>query len=285
MNHNNINFNEFRQIISPNIAYYLGFLWADGHVSKIWNSVIIDIIQDDFLTLKKLFDTIGQYKSYITKRKKRKTKQSMILTHKKLKEFLVENDFNIKSVASPAKIMNKIPEFLWHYFVRAWFDGDGCMYYSKNKTSRVTMGGSFLQDWSMLENILKKLKINYYIYRIKRERGNSSSLVISEKESILKFFNYIYPNKYDFGLYRKYNKFILFRKKVIYNLIHMTLNCPYDKTRNTFDCTVYIDKKPTRINKFKNKNDAIAKKIQIMRQFNTGHFRLMKLIGLKNFNI
>lgn len=207
----NINPEKFMNINNPEISYILGFLWADGHIQnngkgKV-NCIELTIIKDDMNDIKWIFDKIGKWNYYNINRPKRKPQAILTTQNRPAVEFLVENDYDKKSLVSADKILNKIPDELKHYFLLGFFDGDGCIYASKKWGYNISFTGSYDQNWRWLEIILNSMNIKYSLSRKITKTGNSSVIRINKINDIEKLYNYMYRYEKDkIGLYRKYLK-------------------------------------------------------------------------------
>lgn len=196
-------------------VYFLGFLWADGYIAKNTNSIEINILESDFTVLSPTFSVVAEWNIFHKQRRRDgklfgspqiKAQRALPL----LKTFLLEHGYNQKSGGSPFQILSTIPKSLHHYWWRGYFDGDGSLAISKNGCRNLAFWSVFNQDWNDLIKLMKTLGATYTIYFYDRKCGKSSALTSTRKESILKFGNYIYPNlEYDFGLRRKFDKFLL----------------------------------------------------------------------------
>jgi len=213
----NINHNKITNISTPESAYILGFLWADGCIAhnKKYNSciTILKIASEDMKQIKFLFESIGTWKYYKRKDKKHwKETISVSTTNPFIYNFLLENDYDKKSLVSPTKILNKIPDNLKSYFFLGFSDGDGCFYTNPNGfCKQYSISGSYEQCWIDLENLMKQLKCSYTIKRIITKNGNKySHLRFTNKNSLLSFGEYIYKTTEldNIGLQRKYKKFL-----------------------------------------------------------------------------
>lgn len=211
-----INMDKFINIDLPEVSYFLGLLWADGHV-QTRHGVSLELINSDMLEIQSLIDSFGEWGKSNRLRKNSPNLQSGIKSHNRLFiNFLLENDFESKSLKSPSKILNKIPSSLHHYFWRGFFDGDGCVSFHNNKKyARITFTGSFEQNWMDLELLLNNHKIKYSIYKtIGKNNDKSSALVITSKNNVEIIFNYLFKNKEkdNIGLNRKYKKYLDFKQ-------------------------------------------------------------------------
>jgi len=196
-------------------VYFLGFLWADGWISKKWNAIEICIVEDDFKCLKSIL--MKHVKWGLLKKQKYRNKkmfgrpQIRMTKHiPELKRFLLLNNYQNKSGGSPKLILSHIPETLHRYWWRGYFDGDGSISISKNGCKNLGFWSTLNQDWLELKTLVESMGLTFSIYTYKRKCGTSSSFTTANRKYIKKFGEYIYPHlKYDFGLKRKFNKFKL----------------------------------------------------------------------------
>lgn len=192
-------------------AYLLGIIWGDGHIS--WNkknrnyTISLTLLEKD---LNEILDLLIGFRLINVPKQKESWKQCSraYVSHKILANYLKNNDFCIKSIASPTKILNRIPKKFHHMFFRGWFDADG----SNNEIIKskyvLIIAGNYKQNWLDFERLLKKLKILYKIRRVKRPNGQKySTLTINRYNQIIKFRNYLYRTNKNIGLSRKRNNF------------------------------------------------------------------------------
>jgi len=194
--------------------YFLGFLWADGYISKSTNSIEINIVKNDFDIIAPVISRHIEWNIFHKQRKnhgnpygKPQIKAQKSLPE--LKSFLIEHNYGNKSGGSPSNILFIIPSELQHYWWRGYFDGDGSLAISKNGCKNLSFWSVINQDWSELSSLMTSLGIYFSIYSYQRSCGKSSSLTTTNKNNIIKFGKYIYPNfQYTFGLKRKFDKFL-----------------------------------------------------------------------------
>lgn len=127
----------------------------------------MSIITEDFTDIKSLFDD-KKWAFYSRNRKNRKPQTTVGLYKEDIcNKFRNEYNYQNKSYESP-NFIEKIDNKLFKYFIRGYFDGDGCFYISKNmKQKQCYLCGDFNQDWSWIENIFNFLNIEYNIKRKK----------------------------------------------------------------------------------------------------------------------
>lgn len=211
---NRINFNDYKKIRKPEIAYILGLIWADGHISFANNKAKTPIIKHnstkiDNIDFIPIFNKTGKWNTFNFFNKKAIGKKEMScnwISNRILGEYLIKLNYRMNSI-SPDKILKKIPKNIKHYWLRGYFDGDGSISMKIKGHKSLTFSSNKDQDWSFIVFILDQLDIKYKHRILKDKLGQSSQIRITKQIDILKFAEYIYPNFiYDFGLKRKYNK-------------------------------------------------------------------------------
>jgi hypothetical protein len=214
----------FKQISEPIVAYILGFMWADGNISKDGRHFNVTGTQSDIEEIEWLFDKIGKWCKHFDNREKYgwKNAKTLIGSNPEIHNFLIEYDYDKKSYVSADKILSKIPDELKHYWFRGLIDGDGCFYINeKNYIRQFALTSTYEQDWSYFENLCRKLDIKYCIKRIKtvnKKTGkeNKSSVVRIIGKEIIKLGEFIYFGE-EFGLTRKLEKFKQIYKSYVNN--------------------------------------------------------------------
>lgn len=195
----------FECIDTEEKAYWLGFLYADGYVSKR-TTMELALAKVDEKHLEAFRDLIAPDASLEFRETKLKDKVyhfvRLTFTSKKIKEQLNRlNCLNNKSLTLQFN-ENLLPDNLMRHFLRGYFDGDGSIYHS---------------GWSLAGNaeFLKALQ-NYLLKHVpgytevvvhKDKRSNVSSINKGTPRAALKFLHYIYQNATVY-LERKYNKYI-----------------------------------------------------------------------------
>jgi hypothetical protein len=196
----NVNIEQFLDIIKPEVAYILGYLWADGYIVR--NEVRLEIVKDDMDNIKHILETIGTWTYSDRQRKNWKIISRATTSNKRLVEFLKEHEYDIKSKVSADKILSKIPNDLKHYFFRGLIDGDGCI---TSNSPRLTITSSLEQDWSYLNELCLELNINPN-FNYHKGKYSYSNIQLNGVNAIT-FCDYIYSNKV-FGLTRKYANYL-----------------------------------------------------------------------------
>ena len=214
----NMNFclQDFTNMSNPIIAYFLGLLWADGVVNFSFAS--LSNVIDDGKCFYETIKSVGRFVTYLHIPKNGIDKPQFIIKmgHTVIASYLMSMDYGIKSQTTPTKILSTIPDDLKNYFWLGVFDGDGnCYQHPRNRRQgKVCFAGSYEQDWSDLEQLLKSLGIRYKINKTINKKGQKSSTVTSFcLYEICKLENYFYKNYNNdgIGLKRKYDKFQLIK--------------------------------------------------------------------------
>jgi len=197
-------------------VYILGLIWADGSVRD--RKIISSFRYDDGIIFEQFFNKTGQWKCSDLMPTRGKLQRKIIGYSTDLCEFLVKNDYNVKTSASADKILSKIPENLKHYWFRGLFDGDGYITYCTRGSYFLCICSSYEQNWRYMASLCEKLKIKYQIRQNIQKNGNKSSeFCITNKNGIKLFCEYIYGNRENdlIGLNRKYSKWIEIKNFII----------------------------------------------------------------------
>lgn len=218
-----IEMGQFLDIKCSKIAYLLGFLWADGYVSK--DCVRILMNKEDSKHIKPIIDSSGEWSVYDYFNAKRPSswKESILFVKgsRVLTSFLGENDYREKSIKSPDKILSKIPENLRHYWWRGYFDGDGCINLT-SKHRRASICSTYEQDWKFVEDLSLNLGFDFVIERTKRinkvsqKENKYSKIHIQNLKSLNILLSYTYKDYEtdNIGFKRKYDKWLIIKDSV-----------------------------------------------------------------------
>lgn len=195
----------FNEKITKELAYWLGFFWADGTVSED-GSIVIEIIREDGEQLKPLFDSIFPFSINYRERQGRRPQMSFRACNKKVKELLNSLGKYPKSFESHEKIFSYLNnDELRIYFLRGLIDGDGNFYINSSKYyAQFTIASNFNQDWSFLLDYLKEF--HPHICQSDKKSGKSSVLRVTGEANLLKLIDFLHYKNTSIGLQRKANK-------------------------------------------------------------------------------
>jgi hypothetical protein len=222
-----INENIFDNIDTEEKAYWLGFLYADGNVSKT-NRTRLSLAEEDIEIVEKFSNFIfGQER--IKKYKQPENRKSF--------QDLVYVDVCNKHIAHtlarlgcpPKKtFILTFPDWLdkklYNHFIRGYFDGDGCLsnYKEKQKgrgrnNKNIVVSEYDKSHFSILSTkefltslqfLFSELNINSTITkRHKKRKNNNFTLIVSGNHQIQRLTDWLYKNSNIF-LQRKYDKYL-----------------------------------------------------------------------------
>ena len=202
-----LNENYFDEIDSPNKAYILGLLYADGCNYPPKNSVSLTLQEKDKTILDKIKEEIDSniplyYKNLNNKNQNHQNVYSLTLTNKHMSEQLEK-----LGVVQHKSLILTFPEWLdkllYPHFIRGYFDGDGCL------CGNMVTICSTSQFCKYLQNIcLDKLNITTYVKDVYgNEESETKIFYVFGKNKVKVFLDYFYDNA-DIYIQRKYDAYI-----------------------------------------------------------------------------
>lgn len=200
------NENYFEKIDTPEKAYILGFIYADGNVDNRARMFSICLKKDDVGVLNFIKDSLDSNHPIHYYNEKYSTLQ---ITSKKLCTDLI----NANIIPNKTYKTNTLPytgEFFSH-FLRGFFDGDGSIWCAKNDSHHV--GVSFANNLYVLteikEFLKKELNVNSCLkYEDEIDNPFACSLRIGGSVQIKKFYDFLYKDDC-FSLKRKKDRFLI----------------------------------------------------------------------------
>ena len=211
------NSNYFQTIDSPDKAYWLGFLYADGYIGK-GSEIRINLSSKDEEHLRKFLSAIEASNSKIHHSEKIIQNKVFYQSYISLKDKKMCEDLEDKGCINKKSFIltfptEKVPENLYSHFIRGYFDGDGSIHFTQcGQAKKPNYRISFCGTKDMLEHIraiLGKYKLSL------EKRENIYSLSINGNKQLEKILSFIYEGSYDeIELTRKrqiYNNFLLQR--------------------------------------------------------------------------
>lgn len=214
------NQNFFEKIDTPEKAYFLGWLYADGYNNPEFGKTSLQLQSTDNEILEKLKHFIGSSKALEYKeRPARKYKQQVIRASKSVSLFLRSKKLSRdlvalgcvqrKSLILKFPTKEQVPEHLVKFFILGMWEGDGGLCYRTKPNSKY-LGQRFylvstFEFCSSLQEILKnKLGIHVTVSRARKENeSNTFYLQCGKLSSLIKFMEWIYLDA-PFKLPRKY---------------------------------------------------------------------------------
>lgn len=200
----------FDEINTPEKAYWLGFMYADGYILSDCNKIGITLAIKDrehLESFNKCLNSNYPIKEYChnTSYKKDTRYCKVIISSDKLHEDLIKHGVlkNKTNILEPPKIDYN----LIRYFILGYFDGDGSIYFNKSRSPFYNI--SFCATDSMCEFINEYLLENNLINKkcepIKRKEGQIVSCI--------KFGGNIQVTRIMEHLYGEIDKSIVLKRK------------------------------------------------------------------------
>ena len=199
-----LNENTFEVINTEEKAYWLGFMYADGYVNTTgWaNQIQLGLSEKDYNHLIKFKEFLNC--DYDITFKEKTNSCHLNINSKKMAKDLTNNGcFQAKSLLLNFPTTEQVPEELIHHFMRGYFDGDGCITYSKTQRCIEIVGShDFLNGY---ESILLKV-LNRDSANKRGSAGNAETIRYNGNNQVQKIYNFLYKDATIY-LERKFNKF------------------------------------------------------------------------------
>ncbi|MFA5153415.1 MAG: hypothetical protein WC554_12700 [Clostridia bacterium] len=228
-----INENIFETIDTPEKAYWLGLLYADGcHLPKK-NEIRISLQEIDKEILDKLKEFLGYsgnliFLNFKSKYPKWQNQYKLQITNKKISSDLLKHGF-ISDKTYKLEFPLFLEEYLQSHFIRGFFDGDGSIYLSPFKKDYVRTGRfNIVAPINFLDKIQEIFIKNFNFKKNKYQ-------YITNRNEFVKIL--CYSGNFKLSIIRDYlykdSTIFLKRKKDKFDLIKT-----YRQKRNEF----YLDK-------------------------------------------
>ena len=201
----------FDRIDSEDKAYFLGLLYADGCNFPKNRVVVINLQEKDKDILDKFKQKLNYEKPliYVDYSKSHPNWQNQYKLHlnsKHMSNRLIElGCIPEKSLILKFPSSNQVPNNLLQHFIRGYFDGDGCIYISKDNI--ITCSFCSTKDFCLdLQLFLKQININSSLNCVKNN-NITKTISISGNLQNKRFLNWLYKDSTIY-LDRKYQKYL-----------------------------------------------------------------------------
>lgn len=191
------------KIDSKELAYMLGFIIADSSINNEVVEISIAINDSELMELFSSLLGINPYKDLtLIKEKRRFPRIRLVRKIVGINKFIggdKKKDRNVPIIQRDLEV----------YLVRGIFDADGCITWGYRKDrNRIWHKVSFTSSLGILTSI-QKILYKIGISTIVRPKTNEDCYVLefSNKEDILKFYNYLYADESFIPLKRKFNNY------------------------------------------------------------------------------
>lgn len=197
------NFNHFEKIDNEEKAYWLGFLYADGYVSKNENKIELGLAEKGFAHIEKFKNFIGN-NNKISYRTRTKSYRYSFRSTKCKEDLINKGCVPNKSLILKFPNESQVPNNLIRHFIRGYFDGDG---WFTNTNSTLQIGFIGTEDFikGTLKHLNGYINIDNKILNVHRENG-AKRYMFSALKDVANFLNYIYKDS-NIYLNRKYDNY------------------------------------------------------------------------------
>lgn len=188
----------FEKIDSEESAYWLGFIFADGFITKRKSGQdVFSIKSSEIEPLEKIRNFLKTDKpvyKFISNNGYNKGKHYYQLTIVSNK---IVNDLEKLGCVSNKSLILKYPNIskeLNNHFIRGYFDGDGSVYYHYQKQYKY-LGINICGTYEFLSDLLKSIDFKgKCLYKEKRKQTNCWNIKFLSNKRCVSFLNYIYNN-------------------------------------------------------------------------------------------
>lgn len=211
-----INENYFDKIDTPNKAYILGLLWADGCNMPEKHEIKISLQENDRHILESIkeeleFDKPLSFIDYTKKNSRYKNQYALVICNKHISERL-----NLLGMTKAKSLTLEWPQCiipdLYRHFIRGYLDGDGCIYVGKGN-SEVSFVGTIMFIQELRKILQENLGINLSIKTQKCYKDVTKIGTVHGNIQIHKILEWIYQDS-DLKLTRKYEKYQQFLNSI-----------------------------------------------------------------------
>lgn len=209
-----LNEDYFEIIDTEHKAYWLGFLYADGCISKNNSSIELTLKYSDKYHLERFKQDIesdteitdGYRQCKISTNPEKQLRYArFVITSLKMKNDLIKlGCFSAKSLILKFPSIEQVPNHLITHFIRGYFDGDGCISIDKSKTLSIAFQVTGTYD------VLKNIKDYFSIKAEPRQVINVYDLRCKGNVKALGIFDILYENATIY-LQRKYDIYYNFK--------------------------------------------------------------------------
>lgn|SRR4030067_616962 len=192
--------------ISNRSAYWLGFIQTDGCIyyivinnypAKYLVICLAPLDEEHLHKFKKDIEYTGKIRHYKDKN------VSISIGHKDFVEYIEQWGITPRKTFT-TKLIQMPDEFYSHY-IRGLVDGDGSVYYRQNSYPVINISSASMKFLEQLQEVIFRL-INIRGY-INKMSGKNAWRLIWNKQDSHTLASYVYKDKQDLYLERKYNKF------------------------------------------------------------------------------
>lgn len=205
----------FSEIDTPEKAYWLGFIYADGFITKKTNgSPVFGITLGEREPLDKLNKCLNSNKPIGIYKKVNSYSEKSIEYKLAFASSKMVSDLEKWGCIENKTFKLKFPTFLENnlipHFIRGYFDGDGSVFLHVQKANYkeyIMLGTQFCGIKSFLEDLAKYINAETCIYKDRRKSTDCYRIQLESNIKSLKLYHYMYKNSSNLYLSRKKQKF------------------------------------------------------------------------------
>ena len=197
----NLNENYFEKIDSSDKAYFLGFMLTDGNVSLNENTIRLSLSSKDEEILNIFKEKTGNENKICIREDEKHSERTFQLRSKKWKDDLAK--YGVVPQKTSISEMPILSTDMMPHLIRGMIDGDGWISFNSHQ---IGFCGN--------EKTVNQLKdylvttLNVYDVKVIHASENLWQITWASQKDIEKIGNYIYQNKDNCFLSRKYNNFL-----------------------------------------------------------------------------
>jgi len=194
-----VNHNFFNKIDNETKAYWLGMIYADGHISKSKSGqkvVSLCCKESDSQHLKKYkiaieaTYSIKHYTAIVFDNKEVHYARLCVTSDKLFDDLFLKGAIENKSLVLKFPFKKIIPKKLVHHFIRGYFDGDGS--FSKSHDGYII---KILGTKEFLTELSNKIGFpNRKLSKRHKNKNNNWTLEIGGRKQVIKIGDFIYKN-------------------------------------------------------------------------------------------
>ena len=206
----------FKNIDTEDKAYWLGFLYADGCISKDYKSLHLDIGIVDIGHIYKFAENIESNHKISIHGDNNQFVRIVVTCEQMCIDLINKGCIPNKSLILEFPNTSIVPKHLIYHFIRGYFDGDGCLSHSVGNRKRKDRDLNKLYHYdrwdlvfvgtkSMMDGIAYYMNMNNKLYN-KAENKNCYGLKCGGKMLVKEKMDMLYKDSTIY-LDRKYNKY------------------------------------------------------------------------------
>ena len=197
----NLNENYFEKIDSSDKAYFLGFMLTDGNVSLNENTIRLSLSSKDEEILNIFKEKTGNENKICIREDEKHSERTFQLRSKKWKDDLAK--YGVVPQKASISEMPILSTDMMPHLIRGMIDGDGWISFNSHQ---IGFCGNEKTVNQLKDYLVKTL--NVYDVKVIHASENLWQSTWASQKDIEKIGNYIYQNKDNCFLSRKYNNFL-----------------------------------------------------------------------------